>query len=148
MTAPTLGAIAMVVAARPLSANRGRQSPTFTRTIQTAAIAQGARILTGHLYVRITWFQRERAQGDVDNIAKLILDSLKGVVIQDDDEVMRCLAQKTVADPAGNYLYEAVRISSARVRSELEALLGAQAHVLYIEVGQISNPIVSFGPVI
>jgi hypothetical protein len=137
----------MVIAEKPLSANRGRPSPRYTGLIQSAARAQGAQLLTGHLYVRIVWFQRERAQGDVDNMAKLILDSLKGIVFQDDDNIVRCLTQKAVADGGGEYVYDPSMILDESVRSELRILLGAAPHVLYIEVGAVIDPMVSFGPV-
>jgi len=137
----------MVVGEKPLSANRGRPSPRFTRAIQEAAHAQGARLLAGLLYVRIVWFQLRPSDGDVDNIAKLILDSLKGVVIHDDDEIVRCLTQKTVADSAGTYAYDPLLIPSETVPSALAGLLGAHGHVLYIEVGVVAESTVTFGPV-
>ena len=148
MAAPASNAFAMIVSAKPLSANRGRPSPTFTNIIRSAALAYGARILTGLLYVRIIWFQHERTDGDVDNMAKWILDSLKGVVFQDDDDVVRCLTQKTVADATGEYLYHRHLIPSETVRVDLPALLGGEPHVLYIEVDIVADPTVSFGPVI
>lgn len=137
----------MVLAAKPLSANRGGPSDRFTRAIQQAANAQGARFLAGALYVRIVWFQIRRSGGDVDNIAKRILDSLKGVVIHDDDEVVRCLTQKTVADSAGTYMYDPLLIPSDTVPIMLADLLGEHDHVLYIEVGVVAEPTVTFGPV-
>src|SRR4051794_21518749 len=74
-------AFSMVLAEKPLSVNRGRPSPRYTQRIQTAALTHGAQLQHGLLYARIVWFQRQRTEGDVDNIAKLILDSLKGVVL-------------------------------------------------------------------
>ena len=148
MTAPASSAFAMVVGVKPLSANRGRPSPKFTSIIQAAAGAHGARLLTGLLYVRIIWFQRERTDGDVDNMAKWILDSLKGVVFLDDDDIVRCLTQKTVASATGAYLYNQDLIPTGSVRSGLPILLGQEPHVLYIEVDTVADPTVSFGPVI
>ena len=136
----------MAVGLKPISANRG-PSPRYTNRLQGAALAQGAQILSGLLYARITWFQLRRSQGDVDNIAKRILDALKGVVIQDDDDVVRCLTQKAVADSSGSFALNTLGIPSAAVLVNLQALLGAHDHVLYIEVGPIGDPTVSFGPV-
>jgi hypothetical protein len=140
-------AFAMAVPEKPLSANRGRPSPRYTGVIQRAATAAGARVLAGPLYARIVWFQLRPAEGDVDNIAKLILDSLKGVVIHDDDEIVRCLAQKTVADMNGLYAYDPLLIPSTTVPTELAGLLGVHDHVLYIEIGAVTDPTVTFGPV-
>ena len=142
-----MDAFAMVIAEKPLSANRGRPSPGYTSRLRNAATAQGAWMLTGLLYARIIWFQRRRSEGDVDNIAKLMLDSLKGLVIRDDDEIVRCLTQKTVADAAGRFLYDPLLIPSSTARTDLAALVGASDHVLYIEVGMVIDPTVSFGPV-
>ena len=149
VTAPWPAPFAIVVAQKPLSANRGaRSSSRYTSGIRNTATHQGAPILTGPLYARITWFQRIRTPGDVDNIAKLILDSLKGVVFQDDDDIVRCLIQKTVADATGRYLYDPSQIPAEALQSDLQTVLGVEDHVLYIEVGSVMNPMVSFGPVI
>lgn len=69
-------------------------------------------------------------------------------MIQDDEEVVRCLIQKTVADENGVYAYEAASIASATARANLQLLLPTEDHVLYIEVGRVTTPIISFGPVI
>jgi hypothetical protein len=138
----------MVLAEKPLSMNRGRPNPRYTQRIQAAAMRYGVRLQMGALYARIVWFQRRRAQGDVDNIAKLILDSLKGVIISDDDEITRCLVQKTVANQSGEYEYDTSLIPSVQVLTDLPPLLGTAEHVLYIEVGVESDATVTFGPVI
>jgi hypothetical protein len=143
---PAPGTFAMVLALRPKSV-RGKSSASYTRRIQDAARTQSAQILTGVLYVRITWFQLEQSTGDVDNMAKWILDSLKGVVIQDDDDIARCLIQKTVADSTGSFTLNTLGIPSATVLADLRLLLGRADHVLYIEVGPVLDPTVLFGPV-
>jgi endodeoxyribonuclease RusA len=143
---PALTTFAMAVGLRPISANRA-PSPRYTQQIRQAAAAQGARVLAGPLYARITWFQLRRAHGDVDNIAKRILDSLKGVAFQDDDDVVRCLTQKAVADASGSFALNTLEIPSTAVLAELQALLGVEDHVLYIEIGPVTDPTISFGPV-
>lgn len=147
VSAPTPSTFAMVVGLKPISANRGANQ-RYTSQLQRAALAKGAQILTGPLYARITWFQLRRSQGDVDNIAKRILDSLKGVVIQDDDDVIRCLIQETVADSTGNFAFDALGIPSATALAILQSLLGVEDHVLCIEVGPVVEPTVYFGPVL
>lgn len=148
MSLPAQGTFAMVVALKPLSVNRGRPSPRYTSQIQVAALAQGARILTGCLYARITWFQLHKSPGDVDNIAKRILDSLVGVVIQDDDDIVRCLIQKTVADSTGRFALRSAGAPSPRALLDLQTLFGVEEHVLYIEIGPVTDANVSFGPVL
>src|SRR5438034_958488 len=104
----------MVVALKPISANR-KPSPRFTSRLQSAAATHGAQLLSGALYARISWFQLRRSQGDVDNIAKRILDSLIGVVIRDDDDIVRCLTQKAVADSTGAFSLNVLSIRSSNV---------------------------------
>ncbi len=51
-------------------------------------------IANGPLYARILWFHKDRTTQDVDNIAKRILDSLKGLVFDDDSAISHCLAAR------------------------------------------------------
>jgi len=138
---------AMAVGLKPISASTGPR-PRFALRLQAAALAQGARLLPGPLYARIVGFQLRRSQGDVDNIAKRILDALQGTVIQDDDDVVRCLTQKTTADPSGSFAIDTLRIPSPSVLAELQRLLGTEDHVLYIEIGPVTDLTISFGPVV
>jgi hypothetical protein len=147
MTAPTPSPFAIIVARRPLSSNRAGPTSRYTAAIQRAARAQGAGLFDGPLYARITWFQLQRAQGDIDNIAKMILDALKGIVFHDDDDIVRCLIQKTVADEHGVYAYDPSSLPSEAAQLDLQRILPEEDHVLYIEVGSVTNPLLSFGPV-
>ena len=91
VTVPEPATFAIAVAVRPISANaRPQQSRWHTRRLQAAAMADGRLPLSGPLYVRVVWFQLQRSPGDVDNIAKRILDSLKGIDFLDDKEIDRC----------------------------------------------------------
>ena len=71
------------------------------------------------MYARIAWFQLRRSPGDVDNIAQRIFDSLKGCVIHDDDDIVRYLIQKTVADDTGSFDIDALGIPSDDVLRRL-----------------------------
>ena len=79
--------------------------------------------------------------------ANTVSPGLIGVVIQDDDDLVRCLAQKTVADSTGSFTLNTLAIPSVMVLTTLQALLGSEDHVLYVEVGPVTDPTVSFGPV-
>ena len=46
------------------------------------------------LYARIIWFHRDPTVADVDNIVKGVLDSLKGIVYDDDRRIALCLIQR------------------------------------------------------
>jgi hypothetical protein len=103
--------------------------------------------LTGPLYVRIIWFQRERTPGDIDNIAKRILDALKGIVFRDDEEIDRCLTQRSIAEVGRTFPVDPSRIPSLSVLAALQALLNTEEHVLYIEIGPVGDQMTGFGPV-
>jgi hypothetical protein len=60
---------------------------------------------------------------------------------------IRCLSQKTVADSSGAFAINTLAIPSTTVLASLQSLLGTENHVLYIEVGPVQDPTISFGPV-
>ena len=139
----------MAVAVRPISANaKSQQSQWYTQRLQAVAMATGQLPLSGPLYARIVWFQLHRSPGDVDNIAKRILDALKGIVIHDDDDIDRCLIQRSIAEADGTFPIDASQIPSRSVLAALQALLNTEEHVLYIEIGRISSQTTGFGPVV
>lgn len=96
--------------------------------------------------MRIIWFQLEPTLGDVDNMTKPILDSLQGVVYEDDGEIVRHLTEKTVTS-SRSFLMTPSEAPSETAQAELEALVGVEGHVLYIEVGPVTDPKITFGPV-
>ena len=51
--------------------------------------------IEGELSARIVYFFTETTDLDVDNIIKPILDSLKGLVFEDDDHIFEVTARKT-----------------------------------------------------
>jgi hypothetical protein len=102
--------------------------------------------MSGPPYARIVWFQPRLAHGDVDNIAKRILDALKGIVFQDDDEIVWCLTQKTVTS-SRSFAIDASDAPSDRILADLETLIGSGQHALYIEIGPVTDLTISLGPV-
>ena len=148
MHVPTPAAFALALAVKPVSSNaKPQQSRWYDRLLQDAARAQGWYLLSGPLYARIVWFQLQSTQGDVDNVAKRILDAFKGIVFEDDEQIARCLTLKTVADLGGNFSMDPTMIPSSSILLQLEALLRTEQHTLYIEMGPVIDPMVSFGPV-
>jgi Holliday junction resolvase RusA-like endonuclease len=75
---------AMVLPRRPISA-KGRLNEKYHEAIHAEAQQRhgGKEMLKGELYCRISWFHKEATTQDVDNIAKRIIDALKGVVFPD-----------------------------------------------------------------
>lgn len=139
----------MAVATQPKSSGSddakrgGRYQVKLAREARTQY--SGAQ-LTGDLYARIIWFHAE-PQGDIDNFVKPILDSLIGIVYHDDSVIVRCLAERVDLRGASFSIAEYPSIA-ADVYSRLEAFLGqSHNHILYVEVGQIGEQVVRFGPV-
>jgi hypothetical protein len=137
----------MALAVKPISANAKRHdSRWYTELLQTTARAHTSQMLDGPLYVRIIWFQSRFAAGDVDNLAKRILDALKGIVFQDDGDIVRYLTQKAVTS-SHSFLMVPSEAPTEVAQAELDTLVGNEEHVLYIEVGPVTNSRISFGPV-
>ena len=137
----------MAVAVKPVSSGgRRKHSRWYDEHLQESARAHGARLLSGPLYARIIWFQRDWEPGDVDNIAKRVLDALKGIVFRDDGEIAWCLTQKAVTTSHG-FAIDASRAPSDTMQAEIEALISFEQHVLYIEIGPVPDLTISLGPV-
>jgi hypothetical protein len=138
---------AMVLPERPISLEARFRERYQARLRARALQSLGAgHQLTGNLYVRILWLHRLPTNQDIDNIAKRILDALKGVAFPDDGIVVSCLTRKL--------LYSAQPISlpsrpdvPQHVFEQLIELLGQdEPHILYIEAGQFASSQIVFGP--
>ena len=104
-------------------------------------------ILNGPLYARILWFHKDKTDQDADNIAKRILDALKGTVFIDDRAVSHCLAARV--DARIEYELDGAPPSEQEERMLLE-LLGDDGtrKVLYVEIGSRTSSTASFGEVL
>jgi len=146
VTEPFSETFAMVVAVKPKSHQSGRKNDRYKEQLRAAARDHGAKVQSGARYARIIWFQLEQTPGDVDNMTKPILDALRAVVYQDDDQIVRRLAEKTVTSSRSFSMTPGDAPTEA-TQAELESLVGTERHVLYIEVGPVMDPRISFGPV-
>ena len=136
----------MVIPRRPISANRG-PNPKFSQALETAARNRNAQTIAGPLYARIIWFHKYPTTQDADNIAKRILDSLKGVVYVDDNAVTHCLTARV--DATVDYELSDAPASDADYDDLLQLLADDdQRDVLYVEIGHRKSTTVSFGEVI
>lgn len=136
----------MVVDRRPVSANRGANT-RYTDALREAALSRRPDILFGPLYARILWFHKDRTDQDADNIAKHILNALKGAVFDDDVSISYCLAARIDA----TIDYELIGSPPSERDAELllELLANdASRHVIYVEVGPRTSAAVNFGEVL
>lgn len=135
----------MVVPKRPISANKG-PNERYREALRNEAVSRRPEIAEGPLYARILWFHKDTTSQDADNIAKRILDSLKGVVFHDDAAVSYCLAARI--DATIDYVLSGVPPSDQEAEKLLEFLGDEdQRDVLYIEIGPKASNTVSFGEV-
>lgn len=65
------------------------------RTAAASAWPANALPLEGELSARIVYFFSETTDLDVDNVIKPILDSLEGLVFEEDDHIFEVTARKT-----------------------------------------------------
>jgi hypothetical protein len=82
----------------------------------------------------------------VDNIAKRLLDSLKGVLYQDDSAISHCLT--IGVDATGDVQLDGSAIG-VNLFTDLETLVADTVNrdVLYVEIGEHNPTTVKFGPV-
>lgn len=88
----------------PISANRywrkfqnrmvvSAEAKAYKSEVAAIAYASGAEMMTGDLSIRLDVF-REAKRGDLDNKIKLILDSLQGVIYENDNQVVEIHARR------------------------------------------------------
>ena len=138
--------VAFVTPTRPVSANKPPR-PRFTQAIAASArTAWAGPFLSAPLYARIVWFHKYPADRDVDNIAKRLLDSLKGVLYQDDSAISHCLTIGVDATRDVQLDGSAIGIN---VFTDLENLVADTVNrdVLYVEIGEHAPITVKFGRV-
>lgn|GEM_PF-2049495 len=147
--APTTKAqnvVAFVTPTRPVSANNSPKRRFTQAIVASARTAWTGPFLSAPLYARIVWFHRYPADRDVDNIAKRLLDSLKGVLYQDDSAISHCLT--IGVDATGDVQLDGSAIG-VNLFTDLETLVADTVNrdVLYVEIGEHNPTTVKFGPV-
>lgn len=136
----------MVVARRPISANKG-PNPRYTEALREAARSKQPKLLNSPLYARILWFHKDPTTQDVDNIAKRVLDSLKGFVFDDDGAISHFLAARI--DATMDYELGGTPPSDDDTELLLRLLDDdSERHVLYVEIGSRTGMVVNFGEVL
>ncbi|RYG68533.1 RusA family crossover junction endodeoxyribonuclease [bacterium] len=132
----------MLLLRRPVSLNAANQKYKSALKDEASKVAQGSELLAGRLYARIIWFHKDPTTQDVDNIVKPILDSLKGVVFEDDSQIGECRVMKI--DTSRPYTF--VGEPETKIFEELSKFLAREEkHVLFVEVGLSPEQIADFG---
>jgi hypothetical protein len=136
----------LAIRRRPPSASKGlnrKFQAALRQAVQTRFGKQD--LMTGDLYCRIVWFHNEDVTQDVDNIAKQIVDPLKGVVFADDLTIAQCLISRIDARRDHDFDKDP---AYTEVVTQLKQLLNqAPKHLLYIEVGVIPSQQIIFGTI-
>jgi len=141
---------AMIVSRRPVS---GQTKSPKSKENYKAELGDYARaaftlpeLLSGDLYARIIWFYKGRIEGDIDNIIKPILDSIRGIVYRDDDIVVKCVSERF--DKTQDLVISQINISNDLYQDLILAIADDNtSHNLYIEIGQVTTRTVTFGPI-
>lgn len=140
-------AFAMVVPVRPISMD-ARFKDRYQARLQAEARHRlgGRQPLAGDLYIRILWLHRQSTTQDIDNIAKRIVDALKGTVYDDDNTIVSCLTRR-IRYATDTVILSEQADSLQETIDEMIALIGQEeSHILYIEVGQVESRQIMFGP--
>lgn len=74
---------------RVVISNEGR---AYKVAAMVQARAQGVRVLTGHVALRLRFYRRIR-RGDIDGPLKCLFDSLQGVAFENDSQVRKLEAE-------------------------------------------------------
>jgi Holliday junction resolvase RusA-like endonuclease len=146
-------AFVIIVSRRPVSGQTHSPKSRENYKAELGSLASAAftllEPLTGDLYARIIWFykgRKGRIEGDIDNIIKPILDSLRGIVYRDDDIVVKCVSERF--DKTQDLIISQINISDDLYQDLLLAIADDNTnHNLYIEIGQITTRTVTFGPI-
>lgn len=143
---------AMVVDRTPKSLQATHKERYMAHLAQEAAVYhRGRPTLTGALYARIVWVHPLRTGPDADNIAKPILDSLKGIVFEDDDLIVQCYIEKIFNGPGASPTILARNQPPTEVYAKLVSLVYKEkphkSDVLYVEIGQVEAQQITFGPI-
>lgn len=70
-----------------------QEGRTFKQQVAQQAKHNNCQLLEGDVEVVINWFKKGRQRGDLDNILKVIMDSLSGICYQDDKQVKSIIAK-------------------------------------------------------
>jgi len=143
---------AMVVARKPKSLQATNKEGYMAYLGQEAAVYhRGQPKLIGDLYARIVWIHPVKAGPDADNIAKPILDALKGIVFEDDNQIVQCHIEKIFSGPGTSPTISDRNQPATEVYAKLLSLVYQEKphkpDVLYVEVGPVETQQLTFGPV-
>ena len=125
-----------------------RKRMDYTSELRSAfqTFHSSSRPLSGDLYGIIYYFHRKVRKGnqvDADNISKPVWDSLKDVIYADDAQIKLRIAG--TYDLTENY-YENLNVKnlSQQIQDELNEAFENEAHILYIECGNLEDKMYQF----
>lgn len=79
-----------------------KEAEAFKEECGWCAKAAGVRVpFGGHVEMRVRLIPENKVCMDLDNALKVTIDALKGIVYEDDNQVMKIIAERADADPVG-----------------------------------------------
>ena len=98
------------------------------------------------MYGRIIWLRRHEVSIDVDNIAKPILDALKGVVFEDDALISQCLVTRIDINAKPDFTIVDAGAPGQSYQELIDLLADIQVDdILYVEIGSTDLQRLVFG---
>jgi Holliday junction resolvase RusA-like endonuclease len=144
----------MVVPERPLSlqAKSKAHKDRYKNLLSEKAKQEFSdrKIFITDLYIKIIWCHRLRPEQDIDNILKPILDSLKEVIYRDDKIICQChLYRIDLRRNPEIISTEDMDVEIIKTTTDMQNLIKQpdNNHILYIEVGNVSEMKIVPGPV-
>ncbi len=124
---------------RPFAPNSDRVAK-FKESLQSDAHHSVFEPLSGkRLYSKVYYFYRQPTGIDVDNLCKPILDALKNIVYVDDSQVVLLVAAKVAVEIDTYQLILRHAALEEKYQRLLTSLASQAPHVLYIEVGELTD---------
>jgi len=137
MISPELDPIAIVLPIRPISL-KSRGYRQYQDRIKREVQALHRRPFQGRdLYVQVVWFHSRKERQDLDNIAKRILDALKGAAYDDDSSVAKCMLERVFYTEGSPQITG--RAPASAYRELIRMMAEGMDNIIYVEVGVIAS---------
>lgn len=137
----------VVLPIRPVSSQKKGSKEKYKKRIIDLIEKKGyikKPYLSGELYARILWLHSIKRVGDVDNIIKPILDSLKDNVYQDDNIINACAVK---AMGISNFILPSKFLNDDIFNDFIDVLNESHDHIIYIEVDTLNHKKPFLGPI-
>ena len=135
--------VILLIAREPRSQNANNKGKYQADLADQARSLVKSPLLDSRLYSKVWYFYREANAIDADNLSKPILDALQGIAYQNDKQVVLRIAAKVATDVDTYDLTP--HPAAVKEYARFLQLLSIEPHLLYIEIGELTNFRVTVG---